>query len=74
MEAILRALISKHKFSNWHKTKWLFICFSFMANKQIKNSCVDFFLMFCNFPVSMPNPVHAIVINKVLHQTHTVCA
>jgi len=42
-EAILRALFSKHKFSNWHKTKWLFISFSFMTNKQIKNSCVDFF-------------------------------
>ena len=42
-EAILRALFSKHKFSNWHKTKWLFIRFSFMTNKQIKNSCVDFF-------------------------------
>ena len=54
MEAILRALLSKHKFSNWHKTKWLFICFSFMANKQTKNSCVDFFFMFWNFPVSLP--------------------
>jgi len=42
-EAILRALLSKHKFSNWHKTKWLFICFSFMTNKQIKNPCVIFF-------------------------------
>jgi len=42
-EAILRPLLSKHKFSNWHKTKWLFIFFSFMTNKQIKNSCVDFF-------------------------------
>ena len=42
-EAILRALFSKHKFSNSHKTKWLFICFSFTANKQIKISCVDFF-------------------------------
>ena len=42
-KAILRVLFSKHKFSNWHKTKWLFICFSFMTNKQIKNSCVNFF-------------------------------
>ena len=33
----------QNKFSNWHKTKWLFICFSFMTNKQIKNSCVDLF-------------------------------
>jgi hypothetical protein len=32
-EAILRALFSKHKFSNWHKTKWLFICFSIITNK-----------------------------------------
>ena len=32
-EVILRALFSKHKLSNWHKTKWLFICFSFMTNK-----------------------------------------
>ena len=55
-EAILRALFSKHKFSNWRKTKWLFICFSFMTNKQIKNSCVDFF-NFWNFPVSLPNSV-----------------
>ena len=51
-EAILRALLSKHKFSKWHKTKWLFICFSFMTNKQIKNSCVDIFfyvLIFSRF-------------------------
>jgi hypothetical protein len=43
VKAILRVLFSKHKFSNWHKIKWLFICFSFMTNKQIKYSCVDFF-------------------------------
>jgi hypothetical protein len=43
MEAILRALFSKNKFSNCHKTKLLFIRFSFMTTKQIQNSCVDFF-------------------------------
>ena len=41
-ETNLRALFSKHKFSYSHKTKWLFISFSFVTNKQIKNSCVDF--------------------------------
>ena len=52
-EAILRALLSKHKFSNRQKTRWLFICFSFMTNKQIKNSCVDFFC-FEIFPFHCP--------------------
>ena len=27
----LRVLFSKHKFSNRHKTKWLFICFPFVT-------------------------------------------
>ena len=30
-EAILRALFSKRKFSNLHKTKWLFKCFPFIT-------------------------------------------
>ena len=58
-EAILRALLSKHKFSNWHKTKWLFISFSFMTNKQMQNSCVDFFLCFEILPFHCPNLVEA---------------
>ena len=53
-EAILRALFSKHKFSNWHKTKCLFIRFSFMTDKQIKK--FNFLFFFCSeiFPLYFP--------------------
>ena len=67
-EAILRALFSKHKFSNWHKTKWLFVCFSFMTNKQIKNACVDFFnvLKFSRFIAQPRSLIKIIFSNEII--------
>jgi len=38
----------RNKFSNWHKTKWLCICFSFMTTKQ-KIHVLIFLLKFSRF-------------------------
>jgi hypothetical protein len=56
-KAILRALLPKHKFSKWHKTKTaIHMRFSFMTNKQIKKIHVSFFFYVLKFSRFIAQP------------------
>ena len=43
-------------FQNWRKTKWLFICFSFTTNKQIKKFMCRFFFYVFKFSRFIAQP------------------